>query len=54
MSHSATACNLHLNNVNERDEKVEANLFEITENLYETLNRQNICIHLAWKDGFFH
>lgn len=54
MGHSVTACDLHLNNVDERAEKVEANLFETKENIYESLNRPDVCIHLAWRDGFIH
>lgn len=54
MGHNVIACDLHLNNVDERAEKIEANLFEATENIYENMNRPEVCIHLAWRDGFVH
>lgn len=54
MGHNVIACDLHLNNVDERAEKIEANLFEATENLYENMNSPEVCIHLAWRDGFVH
>lgn len=54
MKHSVIACDLHLNNVDERAEKIEANLFETTENIYKIMNRPDVCIHLAWRDGFVH
>lgn len=54
MGHNVIACDLHLNNVDERAEKIEANLFEATENIYENMNCPEVCIHLAWRDGFVH
>lgn len=54
MGHNVVACDLHLNNVDERAEKIEANLFEATENIYESMNSPEVCIHLAWRDGFVH
>lgn len=54
MGHNVIACDLHLDNVDERVEKIEANLFEATENIYESMNNPEICIHLAWRDGFVH
>ncbi|WP_289105398.1 NAD(P)-dependent oxidoreductase [uncultured Bacteroides sp.] len=54
MGHNVIACDLHLNNVDERAEKIEANLFEATENIYEKMNSPEVCIHLAWRDGFVH
>lgn len=54
MGHNVIACDLHLNNVDKRAEKIEANLFEATENIYENMNSPEVCIHLAWRDGFVH
>lgn len=54
MGHNVIACDLHLNNVDGRAEKIEANLFEATENIYESMNSPEVCIHLAWRDGFVH
>lgn len=30
------------------------NIFEKNENLYEELGKPELCLHLAWKDGFVH
>lgn len=54
MGHNVIACDLHLNNVDERAEKIEANLFEAIENIYGNMNSPEVCIHLAWRDGFVH
>ena len=35
-------------------EKISVNLFEKNENIYEELGKPDVCIHLAWKDGFSH
>ena len=54
MGHQVLACDLHLTDVDERAEKQEMNLFEAPEDIYEQLNRPDVCIHLAWRDGFVH
>lgn len=42
-----------LDRIDERAERVEANLFEI-ENPYEFFNKPEVVLHLAWRDGFVH
>ena len=54
MGHQVLACDLHLTDVDERAEKQEMNLFEASEDIYEQLHRPDVCIHLAWRDGFVH
>ena len=54
MGHQVLACDLHLSDVDERAEKQKMNLFEAPEDIYEQLNRPDVCIHLAWRDGFVH
>ena len=48
------ACDLHLTDVDERAERLEMNLFSLTENIFNTVGRPDVCIHLAWRDGFVH
>ena len=48
------ACDLHLSAVDERAEQVEMNLFSASENVFEQLKQPDVCIHLAWRDGFVH
>ena len=54
MGHQVLACDLHLTEVDERAERREMNLFEASEDIYGQLNRPDVCIHLAWRDGFVH
>ena len=48
------ACDLHLQDVDERAEKMEMNLFALQGNVYEQTGSPDVCIHLAWRDGFVH
>lgn len=52
--HQVVACDLHLSAVDERAEQVEMNLFSASENVFEQLKQPDVCIHLAWRDGFVH
>lgn len=54
MGHQVLACDLHLKDVDERAEKQEMNLFGTPENIYDQLKRPDVCIYLAWRDGFVH
>lgn len=47
------ASDFMLNNVDDRANKVECNLFEI-ENPYQYFGQPDILLHLAWRDGFVH
>lgn len=50
---SVIAVDFCTNNVDNRAEKVECNLFQI-ENPYEYFGKPDILLHLAWRDGFVH
>lgn len=54
MGHQVLACDLHLTDVDSRAERREMNLFEAPAGIYEQLNRPDVCVHLAWRDGFVH
>lgn len=49
-----TACDLHLQGIDARAEKVEGDLFSLSDGIFEKLGSPNVCIHLAWRDGFQH
>lgn len=50
-----TACDLRLDDVDERANYIELNLLAQThENLYEKLGCPDVCLHMAWRDGFVH
>jgi len=48
------ACDLHISDVDSRAKFVEANLFGDLADIYKRLGRPDVCIHMAWRDGFVH
>lgn len=52
--HQVIACDLHVTDVDVRAERLEMNLFASTENIYIEVGQPDVCIHLAWRDGFVH
>ena len=52
--HEVIACDLRVNDIDERATKVEMNLFAVSADVYEQLQHPDVCIHLAWRDGFVH
>lgn len=54
LGHDVIVSDLNLLGVDERCQKVDVNIFSGAENIYELLGKPDVCIHLAWKDGFVH
>ena len=54
MGHDVIACDIKLMGTDIRAQKVEINLFSNIDNIYEKLGKPNVCIHMAWRDGFIH
>ena len=53
--HEVIACDLHFDGeINPRIKHIEQNLFITTKGIYEILGAPEVCIHLAWRDGFVH
>ena len=48
------ACDLQLQDMDARVKTFEANLFTLSGNIYEQAGCPDVCIHLAWRDGFVH
>lgn len=49
------ACDIETKGIDERAKKVEMNLFSNDyENLYERLEKPDVCLHMAWRNGFVH
>lgn len=49
------ACDIVTNDVDERAERKTLNLFELSEgNVYEQLGSPDVCLHMAWRNGFVH
>lgn len=49
------ACDLHTQDVDNRAKKVDFNLFDLPEgNIFEELGSPDVCLHMAWRNGFVH
>lgn len=53
-SHHVIAIDLRNNNIDNRVEYIDCDIFSGEEDLYHKLEQPDICIHLAWQDGFVH
>lgn len=53
--HEVVACDLKVSDVDNRALVIEENLWRnIDDNIYERLGLPDVCIHMAWRDGFVH
>ena len=54
--HDVTACDIRLNEVDKRATLKEYNILTgiYSDNLYEELGKPDVCLHMAWRDGFVH
>ena len=48
------AADLRLDGVDDRAEKIQANIFTGAEDIYDELGRPDAVLHMAWRDGFKH
>ena len=46
--------NHHTEDVDIRAKRIDADIFSGSENIYEEVGSPDICVHLAWRDGFVH
>lgn len=54
MGADVLAADFNFDGVDERAQKVEAPIFSGDENIYEQMGKPDVCIHLAWRNGFVH
>lgn len=52
--HQVIAVDLVYNDIDERAVCSNVNIFSGTKDIYEQLGKPDVCLHLAWKDGFAH
>ncbi len=52
--HQVVAADLHFKEVDERASMCSVDLFGRDADIYEKLEKPDLCIHLAWRDGFIH
>ena len=48
------AADINLKDINEKAIRIEKDIFDGTADLYNQINGIDLCIHLAWSDGFAH
>ena len=48
------AVDVEYSNVDERAVRLDADIFSGREDIYEMMMRPDVCIHLAWRNGFVH
>lgn len=52
---NVVACDIATNEVDPRAERIDFNLFSLPEgNLYEFFGKPDVCLHMAWRNGFVH
>lgn len=54
MGHRVIAADFAFKGVDERAEFCDVPLFSGDKNIYKALSSPDVCIHLAWRDGFRH
>lgn len=52
--HNVTAVDLHYKEVDTRATFSDVAIFSGKEDIFERLGKPDVCIHLAWQDGFIH
>ncbi len=49
------ACDINTDDIDDRAKKFNFNLFELPEgNIFEILDSPDVCLHMAWRNGFIH
>lgn len=53
--HEVVACDIKVEEIDPRAEKIEFNLFNPPEfSIFDMLGSPDVCIHMAWRNGFVH
>lgn len=48
------ATDLDNKNIDVRSKFLKANIFDFKENWYDFFDKPDVCLHMAWRDGFIH
>ena len=54
MEHDVIACDIQSNFIDNRATIIDVNIFEEQGNLFEIFLKPDVCLHLAWRNGFVH
>ncbi|MDK6445289.1 NAD-dependent epimerase/dehydratase family protein [Alloscardovia omnicolens] len=52
--HDVVAADIRTEGIDDRATKIQFNLFESQDNIFEKLGSPDVCLHMAWRDGFKH
>jgi len=54
MGHDVVAVDINTELIDERAKTVNLSIFEDNKNLFNLLGEPDVCVHLAWRNGFVH
>lgn len=55
LGHNVIAADMRTDGIDGRAERLRLNLFDPNlDNIYEKSGRPDVCLHMAWRDGFVH
>lgn len=54
MGAEVIASDIYVDDIDKRATTLQADIFSGDENIYKKLGSPDICLHMAWKDGFLH
>ena len=52
--HEVIAADVYTDGIDRRATSVTFNLFDFDDNVFEKLGSPDVCLHMAWRDGFKH
>lgn len=54
MGHDVVACDIQSDFIDKRATIIDVNIFEEQENIFDVFHKPDVCLHLAWRNGFVH
>lgn len=54
MGHKVSVCDVMFDATDSRAEQIVFNIFDDCNHVYEELGSPDVCLHLAWRNGFVH
>ena len=54
MGHEVLVCDIAFDAVDARAQRIEANIFHADNDICKEMGSPDICLHLAWRNGFVH
>lgn len=53
--HEVIACDIKIDEIDKRAHRISFNIFNLSEdNIFEELGSPDVCLHMAWRNGFVH